>query len=309
MSMTSRRPDPPDFAIDFTPGANADLHLWIVDERPPSPTSLRGIARRVRGLLRGESVELRDTNDAEAEHAWAEIGANTGPVDAHAFESYIAEKFAQDYLRRFEYPFLVRCLGMSNVSTGVVVDMGGGNSYSTVVPLVLRLEQSRILSVDVVNHSVRSKYGVEYVCGDCIDTTLRAAFADVVTLVSTLEHVGLGRWGDPLDIDGDVKAMREAWRILRPGGHVVLTIPYGHPTVVFNLHRIYDKGRVSRLTEGFEIVIAEYTLFGEKVPRENVEGKKVTPGHPGHTGRKLPDAAAPQIPGGAMFLLRKPVGD
>src|SRR5665213_121677 len=298
-------PEPTDFIANYTRGHDAALELWVVDERPPAALSPRGIVRRIRQILRGDGQGLRDNNDSEAERDWAAMKTGWGQTTPQQFETYLRSKFDHDLQRRFEYPFQVRCLTAPGVCVGVVVDMGGGNSYSTVVPIVLGLRDSRTISVDVVNHTAVSKYGIEYVRGDCMNTTLPAECADVVTIISTLEHVGLGRWGDPLDVDGDIKAMREARRILRPGGHVVLTVPYGYPTVVFNLHRIYDQGRINKLSEGFEMVREEYTLDGAIAARDDIEGQKIRPGIPSSTRRKLPDASAPQVAGGGMFFLRK----
>jgi SAM-dependent methyltransferase len=302
--MTAPVPSPRDFAVGFSPEREAELVLWQIDERPPSRLSPRGVVRALRGLAQRRGADKRHANDAAAEQAWAELGSGPGRVPVEAFADHLTRAFAADYLRTFEYAFLARCLGRPDVRTDVVVDMGGGNSYSTVVPLVLCPQTTRILSVDVVNHPAKSRYNVEYVRGDCIHTSLRAESADVVAIISTLEHVGLGRWGDPLDPQGDVKAMREAWRVLRPGGHVVLTIPYGHPAVVFNLHRVYDRGRVGLLTEGFDVVQAEYSKLGRSVGREEIEGAPLVPPAPGANPRD-PYAGAPQLAGGGMFLLRK----
>lgn len=301
--MTVSSPAPRDFIVGYSPEREAELVEWVVDERPPAALSLRGVARRVRAALGRGAVTKGDFNDAAAERAWAALGAGRGSVRADALADYLARLFAHDYLRTLEYPFLARALGRSDVDPAVVVDMGGGNAYSTVVPLVLCDASTRVVSVDVVNRAASSRYGVEYVRGDCIGTSLPAGSASVVALISTLEHVGLGRWGDPLDIDGDIKAMREAWRTLRPGGHVVLTVPYGYPAVVFNLHRVYDSGRMQLLTRGFEVVTAEYSVLGRPARRQEIEEMRLIPSRP-DAGRD-PYARAPQLAGGAMLLLRK----
>jgi hypothetical protein len=296
---------PADFIAAYSPERDAELALCIVDERPAAGGPIRRIVRRLRSALRPGARTHRDLNDVEAERVWSVLGTTRGAVPVDRFVHFLAEQFASDYLRTFEYPFLARCLARPDVRTDVVVDMGGGNSYSTVVPLVLCPTSSRVVSIDVVNHDTTSRYGVEYVRGNCIDTSLPTASADVVAIISTLEHVGLGRWGDPLDAAGDIRAMEEARRILRPGGHAVLTIPYGYPTVVFNLHRIYDRGRIGLVTRGFEIVTAEYTAVGRQVPREEIEGARMLKPDPGMARKGGPLARAPQIPGGGMFLLRK----
>jgi hypothetical protein len=71
----------------------------------------------------------------------------------------------------------------------------------------------------------------------------RLTFPDQsITSLSCLhvaEHVGLGRYGDPLDPDGDLTAMRELGRVLALGGSLLFVVPVGRPRVCFNAHRVY----------------------------------------------------------------------
>ena len=59
---------------------------------------------------------------------------------------------------------------------------------------------------------------------------------DVALSISSFDHDGLGRYGDPLRPAGDLRAMSLAWRVLKPGGHLLLTVPVGPDVVVWNLH-------------------------------------------------------------------------
>ena len=63
------------------------------------------------------------------------------------------------------------------------------------------------------------------------------------TCLSTIEHIGLGRYGDPIDPWGDVKMARNLARLLRPGGTLLISFPCGPGCVVFNKHRIYTPFR------------------------------------------------------------------
>ncbi len=60
-----------------------------------------------------------------------------------------------------------------------------------------------------------------------------------LSCMHVVEHVGLGRYGDPLDPDGDLKAIRELVRVLAVDGHLYFVVPVGQPRVMFNAHRIY----------------------------------------------------------------------
>jgi SAM-dependent methyltransferase len=68
------------------------------------------------------------------------------------------------------------------------------------------------------------------------------------------EHVGLGRYGDPLDPLGTVKACRELARVLAPGGNLYFGIPVGKPRVCFNAHRIHSCEQILVCFEGLRLV-------------------------------------------------------
>eukprot|EP00754_Rhynchopus_humris_P039963 Rhum_TRINITY_DN23034_c0_g2::Rhum_TRINITY_DN23034_c0_g2_i1::g.176769::m.176769 len=72
--------------------------------------------------------------------------------------------------------------------------------------------------------------------------------------ISSFDHDGLGRYGDPLDPDGDVKAMKKTLSQLAPGGILYLTLPVGPDVVVWNLHRRYGPLRLPLMLEGWEVV-------------------------------------------------------
>lgn len=76
---------------------------------------------------------------------------------------------------------------------------------------------------------------------------------DLVTCLSTIEHVGLGRYGDPLDPWGDVKMARNLRRLLKPGGLLLVSFPTGTGCVVFNKHRVYSRHRRIQLFDGLKL--------------------------------------------------------
>lgn len=87
---------------------------------------------------------------------------------------------------------------------------------------------------------------------------------DICISVSSIEHDGLGRYGDPLDPDGDFRAMKEAKQFLKKDGIMFLSIPAGYDTVFFNVHRVYGEKRLPMLLKGWEKLDAfgvnQYTL-------------------------------------------------
>jgi SAM-dependent methyltransferase len=75
---------------------------------------------------------------------------------------------------------------------------------------------------------------------------------DTLVSVSSYEHDGLGRYGDPLDPYGDIKAMQIAKTMLKPGGILILAVPVGKDALCWNAHRVYGAIRLPMLLEGWE---------------------------------------------------------
>lgn len=82
---------------------------------------------------------------------------------------------------------------------------------------------------------------------------------DSLSCMHTIEHIGLGRYGDPIDPDGDLKAMRELQRVLSLGGNLLFVVPIGRPKVVFNAHRVYSYEQIIKY---FEVLkLKEFSLI------------------------------------------------
>ena len=66
------------------------------------------------------------------------------------------------------------------------------------------------------------------------------AIADSVSCLHALEHFGLGRYGDPIDPQGHIKAFRNLCKMLKPNGTLYLGFPIGKEnSVFFNAHRSF----------------------------------------------------------------------
>lgn len=82
----------------------------------------------------------------------------------------------------------------------------------------------------------------------------KGGYFDVAVSLSSFDHDGLGRYGDPIDPDGDLKAMHLVRHLLKPEGILLLTVPVGPDIVVWNLHRRYGKVRLPKLLEGWKVL-------------------------------------------------------
>lgn len=84
-----------------------------------------------------------------------------------------------------------------------------------------------------------------------------------LSCMHVVEHIGLGRYGDPLDPDGDVRAAHELARVLAPGGNLLFVVPIGaHARIEYNAHRVYTYELVQKLFP--TLTVREFTLIPEK---------------------------------------------
>jgi SAM-dependent methyltransferase len=77
---------------------------------------------------------------------------------------------------------------------------------------------------------------------------------DVCISISSIEHSGLGRYGDKIDPMGDIKTMRDIKNILKKDGVFFLSVPIGKDRVMWNAHRVYGKIRLELLLDGWECI-------------------------------------------------------
>lgn len=83
-----------------------------------------------------------------------------------------------------------------------------------------------------------------------------------LSCMHTVEHVGLGRYGDPIDPEGDKKAAVELARVLAPGGHLLFVVPIGGQAIIeWNAHRIYSYEAALALFPDLKLV--EFSLIPE----------------------------------------------
>lgn len=94
---------------------------------------------------------------------------------------------------------------------------------------------------------------------ECIEgSILKMPFADnsvqSLSCLHVAEHIGLGRYGDPLDPQGTVKACKELARILLPGGSLYFALPIGKQATYFNAHRVFDPLTILEYFKGLKLI-------------------------------------------------------
>ena len=80
-----------------------------------------------------------------------------------------------------------------------------------------------------------------------------------LSCMHVVEHIGLGRYGEPINPQADLMAISELKRVLSIGGSLLFVVPIGKPKIQFNAHRIYS---FDQIIEYFsELKLKEFSLI------------------------------------------------
>jgi SAM-dependent methyltransferase len=121
--------------------------------------------------------------------------------------------------------------------------------------------------------------GLSCARGDLLALPLPDQSVPSLSCMHVIEHVGLGRYGDPLDARGDIKAARELMRVLAPGGRLYVVVPVGRRRVCFNGHRVYDFSAVRELFATLDLEESALIRDGDgsglviNPPREEIDAQ------------------------------------
>lgn len=114
------------------------------------------------------------------------------------------------------------------------IDISSTINFATLV--------SAFISVDFYDYRPAQIDLPNLCCGaaDLTNFPFRDGELESLSCMHVIEHVGLGRYGDALDPDGDLKAINELLRVVAPGGNLLIVVPVGGARIQFNAHRVYD---------------------------------------------------------------------
>lgn len=128
------------------------------------------------------------------------------------------------------------------------IDISSTLSFCTII--------SAFIPVDFYDYRPANLHidNLESLAADLLDLPFKSNSIESISCMHTIEHIGLGRYGDRLDYDGDIKAINELKRVVKPGGHLLFVVPLGREDkLCFNAHRIYTKGQVIHLFKDMEL--------------------------------------------------------
>lgn len=156
--------------------------------------------------------------------------------------------------RIVEYPWLLAHLPPG---PGQLLDAGSALNFSFLLDLPSLADKTIHICTLAPERQSFWAMGISYTFQDLRRTCYRDEFFDHIVSISTLEHVGLdntrfytGHASETRAPNSYVVAVREMARILRPGGRLYLTVPYGRHEDRGWL-QVFDSVMLDRVVESF----------------------------------------------------------
>lgn len=105
--------------------------------------------------------------------------------------------------------------------------------------------------------------GLEIEFADLLSLPFPDNSLDSLSCMHVIEHIGLGRYEDPINPDADLKAISELKRVLAPQGNLLFVVPIGRPKVMFNAHRIYSYQQILAYYDDLKLI--QFVLIPDDV--------------------------------------------
>jgi SAM-dependent methyltransferase len=201
------------------------------------------------------------------EHAIDQSAVQAGRPIPDAFGVAIDERVV-------EYPWLFDRFARIGRPLGRVLDAGSTLNHD----FILNRDPLRGADITLMTLAPEKRCywykGYSYVFGDFRHTNFKDGAFDIITCISTLEHVGLDNtllYTDDTgkaeaNKNGFVDAVREFRRVLSSGGCCLITVPYGRYDD-FKWFQIFDREMIDLLIgtfnpSSFEVDFFQYTKAG-----------------------------------------------
>lgn len=125
-------------------------------------------------------------------------------------------------------------------------------SYRHIEIADIRPLKSVVKNISFIQLDLMAKLGEDY-----------HNYCDSLSCLHAIEHFGLGRYGDNLDVDGHLKGLNNLHYLLKNEGILYLSFPIGKERTCFNAHRILNPLKIIQLLDN-KYVLEEFSYIDDK---------------------------------------------
>lgn len=160
-----------------------------------------------------------------------------------------------NYSRLVEWQFVLQHLPQKPAK---ILDVG--SNYS-LFPYKLKASGHEVHCLDQNSPNRRYPKSIQFHQANLVNININSNIFDVVSCISVIEHIGLGKYDDPKFSEGDIKGIKEMIRILKPNGLLIITTNICRQTCIYNHERFYGRNRIKELMSLGIVGEIEYRYF------------------------------------------------
>lgn len=163
------------------------------------------------------------------------------------FPEYFATEPLRPTDRYIEYPWVLKKLAKTPRK---ILDVGSSGSM---LPLLINAFGHNVYCIDIrpLPQTVQEFKRVTFIHRDICRNCLPDNYFDVITAISTIEHIGLNNRYGANNNSSDILAIQEIYRILKPGGDFYMSVPSADEDKITKTHKIYDWQKIKNLIAPF----------------------------------------------------------
>ena len=174
------------------------------------------------------------------------------------------EKVAHGFNRDYTYHTSWAARKINEISPSVHHDIGSDLRFVTLVSAFIPVIYLEYRPLEISLNNLETRHA------DICKLSFPDNHLECLSCLSVLEHIGLGRYGDKINPEGDLLAISELKRVLAFSGSLLLVVPIGYePKLQFNAHRIYSHFQI--LDYFSELNLIEFAL----IPGNRIDGNIV----------------------------------
>jgi hypothetical protein len=226
---------PNDLLDEFTQNGKIPIRNWLYINEAYKDSNLDKIYNRKLDIINKDDVKF-----------WQDAVKKRLPLN-------YGDQFMTQLMFKYENQ-------IKNKLVGVI-----GTQSVWIEAIALEVGASKVTTLEYTRKEYEDKEKLEWIhVNDYLDKILNSSDVkleqfDSIASFSSIEHSGLGRYGDPLDGFGDIKTVRQIHCMTKPGGLFFLGLPttkplYATSYIEFNLHRVYGFNRLKYLFDGWQIL-------------------------------------------------------
>lgn len=164
---------------------------------------------------------------------------------------------------------------LKHVQGNIVID-AGATAHAGFGDLLMGMG-FHVMGIDLVKPQ-RAKW--QYIHATVWRIPLPDRIADTIVAPSLLEHLGLECYGQPAKPDADYQTILEFQRLLKPGGVLLLQVPYGMNDNVIkhrghNFYRVYTDSSLWQLLAGTQLCVEDMAYMARRAGGWVAVGKSV----------------------------------